>query len=86
MLDWHQTILIAKLTEIVNSESWENIVSNLKVLEFLVSEMRRKELWTRTFSDNIISSLASTRDFWETRKPEVSAAIQQTIDFIERGK
>lgn len=82
--DFLQTMLVAKLTEIANSESWENVLVNVRSLEFIVSEMERSGYWSSTTKNSVVESLAGTRDFWEARNPEVSEAIQDGIDRVEK--
>jgi hypothetical protein len=82
--DFLQTLIVSKLTEIANSETWESVVVNLRALEFIAAEMKRGGYWTPPIRNSVIESLAGTRDFWEGKAPEVSEALQEGIDRIEK--
>lgn len=82
--DFLQTIMVSRLTEISNSDSWENVVIGLRSLEFVISELKRRGFWSPTIKDSVIQSLAGTRDFWEAKRPEVSNILQDGIERIEK--
>jgi uncharacterized phage infection (PIP) family protein YhgE len=78
-----QIMIISKLTEVANAEVMADMNSNMRSLEFLVSEAIRMDIWNNDLERGVLDTLSSTRDFWEARKPELSSVLQKSIDFIE---
>jgi chromosome segregation ATPase len=78
-----QIMIISKLTEVANAEVMADMNSNMRSLEFLVSEAIRMEIWNSDLERGVLDTLSSTRDFWEARKPELSGVLQKSIDSIE---
>ncbi|MCK4714999.1 MAG: hypothetical protein KAT35_05450, partial [Candidatus Aenigmarchaeota archaeon] len=78
-----QILIISKLTEVANAEMLADMLSNMRSLEFLISEAIRMGIWNKELENGVINTLSSTRDFWDARKPDLSDVLQKSIDTIE---
>jgi chromosome segregation ATPase len=71
------------LTRLANSNDYNQIASESRVLEQILSSMRANNMLRPETMDYVEEAISNTRDFWETRNGNIAALMQSILERIK---
>ncbi len=76
-------MITLSLTRLANSDDHKQIASEARVLEYVLSEMKNKNILHSELEEYIEQTLSNTRDFWEIRNGDIASLLQSVLDRIK---